>query len=89
MSKVAPAPPRRTSRLLTQPPLPLEAPDNLVKPTDDQRRLQDMNFKVTTGFKITFKSEASLRNMKMNELLEACYLCYIEKYGTKVNPPQK
>lgn len=83
-TKIAPPPPKRASRLAVQPPLPLQAPDNLTKPTD-QGKLQDLNFKVSPDFHIQFKGEATLRGMSMKEFLEACFLCYTEKHGSKVN----
>ena len=82
--KIAPPPPKRSSRLSVQPPLPLQAPDNLTKPTDEGA-LQDMNFKVRPGFHTTFKAEATLRGLSMKDFLEACYLCYIDKNGSKLN----
>jgi len=80
-TKVAPPPPKRSR--LAQPPLPLHAPDNLSKPTDDGA-LQDMNFKVKPGFHRQFKLEASARDLSMKDFLEACFLAYTEKHGMLV-----
>lgn len=83
--KVAPPPPRK-SRLAAAPPPPVEAPDNLTQPTDQgSGALQDMNFKVRPDFHTSFKGEAVLRGMSMKEFLEACYKCYLDVNGSKLD----
>lgn len=81
--KLAPPPPKRNAqRLKSAPPARIEAPNNLIEPTDDV--LQDMNFKVKPEFHFTFKAEALHRRMSMKELLEASFKCYLDTHGSKI-----
>ncbi len=82
MTKLAPAPKRRSTRLMIQTPLPLEAPDNLSQPTDEVA-MQDVNFRVKADLHRQFKMEAAARSMSMRELFEASFICYIETYGAR------
>lgn len=86
---IAPPPPRRNSRL-APPPIPAEAPNNLNQPNSEgAAALQDMNFKVKSSFHTEFKSEATIRGLSMKEFLEACFHCYLDVHGSKLNSRHK
>lgn len=73
--------PKRKSRLST-PPAPVDAPNNLAKPAD-QEAMKDLNFKVYPDFHYNFKTRAAMERITMRNLLYACWDAYIEKHGDK------
>jgi hypothetical protein len=73
-----PPPPSKTRLAVSAPPPPQETPDNLSKGTES---IQDLNFKVESGFHRRFKMTAVARGMSMKELLEAAFECWVERYG--------
>lgn len=81
MANVPPPPSSKAKgkpRLQVAPPAPAETPDNLSKPTEDTL---DLNFKVPADFHREFKVTATLRGMKMKDLLIASFNAWKEKHG--------
>jgi hypothetical protein len=56
----------------------------VVVEADDGRQC-DLNFKVSKDFHTWFKSEAARRGLSMKDLLEKCFRCYLNVYGSEVH----
>ena len=63
---------------------PAAAPDNPTKPCDNASK--DVNFKMPLKFHAVFKGEAALRGLKMKEMLEAAFGCFLDTYGSLADP---